>query len=67
MDEAFNRQYGNQFIASSSLLLGADSLKNYKTEQKEFVHRELPAFDDEDVDYEGMLWHPDFNLDDIEE
>ena len=66
-DEAFNRQYGNQFIASSSLLLGADSLKKLQSEQQEFVHRELPAFDDEDVDYEGMLWHPDFNLDDIEE
>ena len=66
-DEAFNRQYGNQFIASSSLLLGADSLKKLQSEQQEFVHRELPAVDEEEVEYEGMLWHPDFNLDDIEE
>ncbi len=66
-EEAFNRQYGNQFIASSSLLLGADSLKKLQKEQKEFVHREIPEFDDENVDYAGLLWDPDFNLDEIEE
>jgi len=66
-EEAFNRQYGNQFIASSSLLLGADSLKKLQTNQKEFVHRELPAFEEEDVDYDGMLWDPTFDLEEIEE
>lgn len=66
-EEAFNRQYGNQFIASSSLLLGADSLKKLQQNQKEFVHRELPAFDEEDIKYDGLEWDPDFNLDDIEE
>lgn len=66
-EEAFNRQYGNQFIASSSLLLGADSLKKLQKEQKDFVHRELPLFDDDDIDYKGLLWDPDFNLDEIEE
>ena len=66
-EEAFNRQYGNQFIASSSLLLGADSLKKLQKEQKDFVHRELPLFDDDDIDYKGLLWDPDFDLDEIEE
>lgn len=66
-EEAFNRQYGNQFIASSSLLLGADSLKKLQKEQKEFVHRELPLFDDDDIDYRGLLWDPEFDLDEIEE
>lgn len=66
-EEAFNRQYGNQFIASSSLLLGADSLKKLQTNQKEFVHRELPAFEEEDVGYDGMLWDPTFDLEEIEE
>lgn len=66
-EEAFNRQYGNQFIASSSLLLGADSLKKLQQNQKEFVHRELPTFDEEDIKYDGLEWDPDFNLDDIEE
>ena len=66
-EEAFNRQYGNQFIASSSLLLGADSLKKLQKEQLEFVHREIPEFEEEDVDYAGLLWDPDFNLEEIEE
>jgi hypothetical protein len=66
-EEAFNRQYGNQFIASSSLLLGADSLKKLQKEQKEFVHREIPEFEDEAVDYSGLLWDPDFNIEEVEE
>jgi hypothetical protein len=66
-EEAFNRQYGNQFIASSSLLLGADSLKKLQQEQVEFVHREIPEFDEEGIDYTGLLWDPSFNLDEIEE
>jgi hypothetical protein len=66
-EEAFNRQYGNQFIASSSLLLGADSLKKLQKEQLEFVHREIPEFEDDDIDYAGLLWDPNFDLDEIEE
>lgn len=66
-EEAFNRQYGNQFIASSSLLLGADSLKKLQQNQKEFIHREIPEFEDENVSYDGLMWDPEFNLDEIEE
>ena len=66
-EEAFNRQYGNQFIASSSLLLGADSLKKLQQNQKEFIHKEIPEFEDENIEYAGLLWDPDFNLDEIEE
>jgi len=66
-EEAFNRQYGNQFIASSSLLLGADSLKKLQQNQKEFVHREMPAFDDENINYDGLAWDPEFNIDEVEE
>ena len=66
-DEAFNRQYGNQFIAGSSLLLGPDSLKKLKGNETEFVHREMIAFEDEQVEYSGLLWDPEFNLDDCEE
>lgn len=66
-EEAFNRQYGNQFIASSSLLLGADSLKKLQQGQIDFVHREIPQFDDDNIDYSGLLWDPEFDLDEIEE
>ena len=66
-DEAFNRQYGNQFIAGSSLLLGAASLQKLTENQVEFRHKEIPEFDDAEIDYSSMLWQPDFNLDEIEE
>ncbi len=66
-DEAFNRQYGNQFIAGSSLLLGAASLQKLTENQVEFTHKEIPEFDDAEIDYSSMLWQPDFNLDEIEE
>jgi hypothetical protein len=66
-EEAFNRQYGNQFIASSSLLLGADSLKKLQQNQKEFVHKEVPEFEEENVSYDGLVWDPTFELDEIEE
>lgn len=66
-EEAFNRQYGNQFIASSSLLLGADSLKKLQQNQKEFIHKEIPEFEDENVSYDGLMWDPEFELDEIEE
>ena len=66
-DEAFNRQYGNQFIAGSSLLLNAASLKKLTENQIEFEHQEIAEFDDAEIDYSGLLWQPNFNLDEIEE
>ena len=54
-------------FGKSSLLLGADSLKKLTTNQIDFVHREVIEFDDEDVDYSGLLWDPEFNLDEAEE
>lgn len=66
-EEAFNRQYGNQFIAASSLLLGADSLKKLTTNQIEFVHREIPEFEEESVEYSGLLWDPSFDLEECQE
>ena len=66
-DEAFNRQYGNQFIAGSSLLLNPASLKKLTENQVEFKHIEIPEFDDAEIDYTSLLWKPGFNLDEIEE
>tara|TARA_R110001592_G_scaffold120545_3_gene324922 strand:- start:3232 stop:5043 length:1812 start_codon:yes stop_codon:yes gene_type:complete len=65
-DEAFNRQYGNQFIASSSLLLSASSLKKLQTAQIPFIHKEIPQFDEDSIEYDGLLWDPDFDLSEIE-
>ena len=66
-EEAFNRQYGNQFIASSSLLLGADSLKKLQKLQTEFVHKEIHQFEEDGIEYRDLLWDPNFDLSEIEE
>lgn len=61
-EEAFNRQYGNQFIASSSLLLSAASLKNLASNQISFVSHNIPELDDIGLDYSGLLWDPTFDV-----
>lgn len=66
-EEAFNRQYGNQFIASSSLLLDPSSIKKLNKGQVEFIHKEIPEMEEESIDYKTLLWHLDFNLEEAEE
>jgi hypothetical protein len=66
-EEAFNRQYGNQFIASSNLLLGPESIKRLQKKQKTFIHHDFYALDDIEVNYRELLWDPEFNIETIEE
>lgn len=66
-DEAFNRQYGNQFIASSSLLLSPASLKKIGDWQVEFIFKDVIEMEDIDTPYDGLVWAPDFNIESIEE
>lgn len=66
-EEAFNRQYGNQFIASSSLLLDPGSLKKLQKRKLKYVHLEMPELADESLDYKDLLWHPDFDIEEVKE
>jgi len=61
-EEAFNRQYGNQFISGSSLLLNAASLKRLQENQIEYVQVEIPELDEEELRYNDLKWHPNFDL-----
>lgn len=61
--EAFNQQYGNQFLSSSSLLLSSIEMKKVKNSEKEFVFRELDALDDLGIDYSSLRWDPDIDVD----
>jgi hypothetical protein len=65
-EEAFNQQYGCQFLASSSLLLSADDLVRMKRNEREFEFREVDPLDDLCIDYSGLKWDPDFDIDEIE-
>lgn len=66
-EEAFNRQYGNQFIASSSLLLDPGSLKKLQNRKLQYVHLEMPELTEESLDYKDLLWHPDFDIEEAKE
>ena len=66
-EEAFNRQYGNQFIASSSLLLSPASLKKIGDGQTEYIFKDVIEMEDIDTSYDGLVWAPDFDIESIEE
>jgi hypothetical protein len=66
-EELFNQEYGNQFTASDTLLLTADSLQYLRKIVKKYVHREIEDFEFEDIDYKDLKWHPNFNIDRISE
>jgi len=64
-EEAFNRQYGNQFMASSNLLLQGSTIKRLQQSKVKYVHRELEAFEHIQIDVSRHLaWHPKFQMSD---
>ena len=65
-EEAFNQQYGCQFLSSSSLLLSSEELLKIKKNEIDFEFREIDPLDDLCIDYSGLRWDPNFDLDEIE-
>ena len=64
--EAFNKQYGNEFVSSSNLLLDPVDMKKMRKNMKKYVHHELQEFEDISIDTEGLLeWNPDFDVEDV--
>ena len=59
-EELFNQEYGNQFLSSSTLLLGSNELKKIKANETEYVWREIDVLDDANINYENFRWHPKF-------
>jgi hypothetical protein len=62
-EELFNQEYGNQFLSSSSLLLGSDELRKIRNNEVEYAWREISNLHYADVNYENLIWHPKFDLD----
>ncbi len=60
-EELFNQEYGNQFLSSSTLLLGSNELKKIKANETEYVWREIDVLDDANINYENFRWHPKFS------
>lgn len=64
-EEAFNQQYGCQFLSASSLLLNSEQILRLESNKKTFVFREFDALDDIFVDYSALKWDPDEEVDDF--
>ena len=54
-------------MAGDTLLLGGDSLRAMKKIVKKYKWKQIDAFEYTDIDYSNLKWHPNFNLDDIDE
>jgi hypothetical protein len=65
-EEAFNQQYGCQFLSSSSLLLSSEEIKKLQEFERDFEFREIDALDDLCIDYSQLRWDPEFDLDEID-
>ena len=62
-EEAFNRQYGNEFISSSSLLLSPASLAKLRKKSNKFVFHDLEEFENIHIDVKGFLgFKPGFDI-----
>ena len=62
-EDAFNRQYGNEFTSSSSLLLSPGTMKNIRKNAKKFVWHDIEEFENAHIDTQGFLsFNPDFDI-----
>lgn len=65
-DEEFAQEFELQFNINSKMLLKADDLKWLSWFKKDFVHKPI-AIDNQYLNNERLVWHPDFDPNEIEE
>jgi hypothetical protein len=66
--EAFNRQYGNEFVSSSNLLLDPIDLKKMRKRVQKYVHHDFEIFDDTGIDTNGfLLFDPSFDIESVQD
>lgn len=62
-EEAFNRQYGNEFVSSSNLLFDPATMKKLRKGMKKYVYHDLEEFENINMDLKGFLeFDPDFDI-----
>jgi hypothetical protein len=62
-EDAFNRQYGNEFTSSSSLLLSPATMKNIRKNAHKFEFYDLEEFENIHIATEGFLgFDPEFDV-----
>lgn len=60
-EELFNQEYGNQFLASSRLLLSSKMLEFLKRTNAKFTAKEIDDFLDYHEIAEAIKWHPNYD------
>tara|TARA_B110000971_G_scaffold221997_1_gene272411 strand:- start:8793 stop:10619 length:1827 start_codon:yes stop_codon:yes gene_type:complete len=67
-EEAFNRQYGNEFVSSSNLLLNPMTMKTMRKNSKDFIWHDLEDFENIQIDTKGFLgFSPGFDPEDAKD
>jgi hypothetical protein len=70
-EEAFNQEYGLQFLSSSKLLLDHKTLEKMFRQTVEYKWREIEQLEDAlagtTIAYKELKWHPKFDIDGIKE
>lgn len=64
-EELFNQEYGNQFLASSRMLLSSDILTYLKRIKNEFKWKEINELEDLDDQYNELRWDDSFDPNNI--
>lgn len=65
-EELFNQEYGNQFLASSRMLLSSGLLRFLKRTTTHYKWKELSGLEELDDNYAELTWHPSFDPDKID-
>lgn len=64
-EEAFNKQYGCEFLSASSLLLDGDDMRKINKTKGNYEFREFDVLDDLGLDYSDFKWDKDFEEDEL--
>lgn len=62
-EEAFNQEFGNQFVAGASFLLDGHSIAFAKRCERKYEFREINSLHDSEVDYKDLTWDVGFDFD----
>lgn len=61
-EDAFNRQYGNEFVSSSNLLFSPATMKMLRKGIKDYEYHDLEEFENIHMDMKDYLsWSPEFD------
>ena len=66
-EELFNQEYGNQFLASSRMLLSSQILAYLKRTVTNFKWKEVVELEELDDNYAELTWYPDFDPNTIDD